>query len=342
MLFEMFLFGLYVALFGSCLHILLRNRRSLQKSILAAIVLMFLFAMADIVWGIVNMHHFILAGKIDADDMDAEAHQGQAEIPIKILQCKFLLYITSNVIADTLLIYRCYTLWNRSRRIIILPCSVLLGGTICGYLFVGMADEEYTSRDLLQAFLFATLSINLLMTSLIAGRIWWIARKTRTIIGPKLTKKYRTSIAIFIESGLVYSIYVILDVVLHCLLLDAGLVQIVGLVPTLMIVQIGMSQTNNNNQTTIGVTTNNVTTHKEESSATTSLAIEDPQRFSSYMYGDPETQNPHPIHGHHGAAVAASPIVIPAPPYRMDAVERFRMGYPASPGSDDTRVGTFS
>jgi len=216
---------------------------------------------------------------------------------------------------------------------------------VCGYLFVGLSNKEYTSRDLLQAFLFATLSLNMLVTSMIAGRIWWIARKTQAILGPKLTKKYRTAIAIFIESGLVYSVYVILDVVFHCLLLDAGLVQIVGLVPTLMIVQIGMSRAGNQHQTTVGVTTNNATTTpKEESSATTSLANEEPQRFSDYLYAaDPNTQPPHhPIRGHHSGAVMASPIVIPAPPYRVDAVERYRSVYPASPGSDDTRVGTFS
>lgn len=100
-----------------------------------------------------------------------------------------------------------------------------------------------------------------------------------------------------------------------------------------------MSRAGDGNQTTIGFTTNNATTPKEEPSATTSLANDEPQQFSDYMCVDPNTQ--HPLR--HGETVlVSSPIVIPAPPYRVDALERYRTVYPASPGSDDTRVGMFS
>ncbi|KAF9450831.1 hypothetical protein P691DRAFT_809354 [Macrolepiota fuliginosa MF-IS2] len=335
MLFEMFLFGLYVALFGSCLHIFFRNRRSLQKPILTAIVLMFMLATADIVWGILNMHLYILHSEPDSDFSDLiEDDDDETEIPIKVLQYKFLLYITSNIIADSLLIYRCYTLWNNSIRVIVLPCFVLLGGTACGYAFVGLSDDEYPFRFLLSIFLFSTLALNSVVTSLMAGRIWWIARQTRSILGPRLMKRYRTAIAIFIESGLVYSVYVILDVVLHILLLDAGLVQMVGLVPTLMIVQIGVSRAHTN---TTMATTNNLTTYKDETE-TTSIGNFDSRQFTEYIYADPESQR---IQSHHTgtmSAAAAPPLVIPAPPYRVDSVERYRVGYPTSPASDETRV----
>lgn len=87
--------GLYVALFGTCIHILRRNRRSLERLILAAIIAMFILATADIVWGILNMHFFILTKHIDDDDDDDDDDGGKPEIPAKILQYKFLLYITS-------------------------------------------------------------------------------------------------------------------------------------------------------------------------------------------------------------------------------------------------------
>jgi len=151
-------------------------------------------------------------------------------------------------------------------------------------------------------------------------------------------KRYRTAIAIFIESGLIYSIYVILDVVLHVLLLDAGLVQIVGLVPTLMIVQIGVSRTH---PSTTMTTTNNLTTYKDETE-TTSIGNFDSRQFTEYIYADPESQR---IQSHHSgtmSAPTAPPLVIPAPPYRVDSVERYRVGYPVSPASDETRVGDSS
>jgi hypothetical protein len=35
-----------------------------------------------------------------------------------------------------------------------------------------------------------------LMNEFLAGRIWWIARKARSILGPRLSSKYNTMIAI--------------------------------------------------------------------------------------------------------------------------------------------------
>lgn len=54
---------------------------------------MFALAAADVVWGIINMHVYILAKEPDIDDGDDGGEQ--PEIPIKVLQYKFLLYITS-------------------------------------------------------------------------------------------------------------------------------------------------------------------------------------------------------------------------------------------------------
>jgi len=57
-------------------------------------------------------------------------------------------------------------------------------------------------------------------------------------------------IAIIVESGVIYSIYVVLDVVFKNLILDAGLVQVVGIVPTLIIVQIGLGHDGHDIDTT--------------------------------------------------------------------------------------------
>ncbi|KAF7760530.1 hypothetical protein Agabi119p4_11206 [Agaricus bisporus var. burnettii] len=323
LLFEIFLFGLYAALFGTCLHFLLRNSQSLQKVILSAITIMFSLAAADVVWTIALLYACILAERPKGSDEDEE----NPEIPVRILQYKFLLYVTSNIVADLLLIYRCYTLWNNRIRIILPPSLILLGTTLCGYLFIGFSHVEHLkySHNLLHAYLFLTLALNVIVTSLMAGRMWWIARQTRSMLGPSLMKKYKVSIAIFIESGLIYAIYVILDVVLDVLLLDAGLVQIVGLVPTLMIVQVGMSQTPSN-QT-------NFTTHKDdlESQGNT----DSDSRLASECNYDLGMQNNHA----QGGAIVTSPISIPAPMYRVDSVERYRVGYPVSPSSDDMRIG---
>jgi len=166
----------------------------------------------------------------------------QYSIPVERLHFKFLVFITSNIIADSLVIYRCHVVWNNSKRVIAIPCFLLVGGSACGYAYIAVSNEGYRFRQLLITFLFTTVGLNLLVTILMAGRIWWIARKARSILGPRLSSKYNTMIAIIVESGVIYSIYVVLDVVFTNLILQAGLAQVVGIVPTLIIVQIGLGR----------------------------------------------------------------------------------------------------
>jgi len=226
-LFEVFLYGIYSTLFAICIRVLLRNKRTTQKILLACAMIMFALATVDVVLEISFLFWFVVK---------------QNTIPQTDIHFKYLIYITSNLIADSLVIYRCHAVWNRSKRVIVLPCFLLICGTGFGYGFIAVSKEDYRFRQLLIAFLFTTVALNMLVTILMAGRIWWIARKARAILGPGLSSKYTTMIAIIVESGVIYSIYFILDVVIQDLILDAGLAQVVGIVPTLIIVQIGLGR----------------------------------------------------------------------------------------------------
>jgi len=226
-LFEVFLYGIYATLFVICIRILLRNKRATQKVLLACAIMMFTLATVDVILELCFLFWFVVK---------------QDTISQRDLHFKYLIYITSNIIADGLVIYRCHAAWNNSKRVILIPCFLLFGGSACGYAYVGLSKQGYRFRDILVAFLFTTVALNLMVTMLMAGRIWWIARKARSILGPRLSSKYNTMIAIIVESGIIYSIYVVLDVVYPDLVLDAGLAQIVGIVPTLIIVQIGLGR----------------------------------------------------------------------------------------------------
>ncbi|KAF8869936.1 hypothetical protein BD779DRAFT_631453 [Infundibulicybe gibba] len=196
-LFETLLYGIYIVLFFICIHILLRNKRTLQLPLLVLAILMFSIATADIGVTYAYLLRYILRGEI---------------APFKHVYPKFMLYVTNNVLADTLVIYRCYVVWGHNRRIVIFPCILLLAATICGYLFEGA-----TSPSLKRSFpiyLWMTFTLNILVTILTAGRIWWISRKARRILGSDLVKKYNSAIAVIVESGAIYSSYIILDVIL--------------------------------------------------------------------------------------------------------------------------------
>ncbi|KAF9004586.1 hypothetical protein BDQ17DRAFT_400353 [Cyathus striatus] len=236
-LFETLLFGIYTALFIVCVRILVSHKRTTQKVMLACAIAMYLLAAIDITLAISYLYRYVLR---------------QLEIPDDNIHFKYLIYITSNIIADSLVIYRCYTVWGNSKRIIIVPCLMLIGGSACGYTFIGLSGQEYRFRKLLNAFRIITVCLNVVVTTLMATRIWWIGHKARAILGPGMSKKYNTAVAILVESGFIYSAYVLVDVSLNDFYpLDAGLAQVVGMVPTLIIVQVGLGRNARDANTTV-------------------------------------------------------------------------------------------
>lgn len=91
-------------------------------------------------------------------------------------------------------------------------------------------------------------AFNVMITALNAIRIWWMGRQARKLLGPALARRYYSAMVIMIESGAIYSFYVLLDQVIKTVvsqdlfLLDAGLTQVVTIGPTLIIVQVGLGR----------------------------------------------------------------------------------------------------
>ncbi|KAJ2918088.1 hypothetical protein MD484_g2304, partial [Candolleomyces efflorescens] len=73
------------------------------------------------------------------------------------------------------------------------------------------------------------------------------------MIGDSLLQRYNATITILIESGVLYSTYMILDLAFQndpsaSTILDAGLIQVVGIMPTLIIVQVGLGRAIHENE----------------------------------------------------------------------------------------------
>ncbi|KAF8154577.1 hypothetical protein B0H34DRAFT_529383 [Crassisporium funariophilum] len=227
-MFESFLYGLYVVLFIICIYVLLQRQKTLHWVLLASAIVMFGLATADIVYTYYLVFDKLLVGGIGFND----------------LRPKYWLYVTNNVIADSLLLYRCYVVWGFKKRVIAGPVALLIAGTVCGYVFEGGPPQRFKYTWI---YLSMTFVLNLVLTSLTAGRIWWLARKARLILGPGLLQRYNATINILIESGFIYLTYIALDLALQKnkvgnAILDAGLIQAVGIMPTLIIVQVGLGR----------------------------------------------------------------------------------------------------
>ncbi|KAK7032485.1 hypothetical protein VNI00_013053 [Paramarasmius palmivorus] len=84
-----------------------------------------------------------------------------------------------------------------------------------------------------------------------AGRIWWITRQARQLMGQRINSKYRTIIAIILESGSIYPTSIIVYLIIANTLYytnTAGILpidlypvvwQAAGIAPTLIIVRAG-------------------------------------------------------------------------------------------------------
>ncbi|KIM43706.1 hypothetical protein M413DRAFT_443613 [Hebeloma cylindrosporum] len=222
-LWETFLYGIYMILFAICIYILC-NKKTSSWILLSSAIAMFALSSTDIAYT-----YYLVFGKL---------MKGKS-IAVRELRPKFWLYITNNVLADSLLLYRCYVSWGSRKIVTIGPAILLVASTACGYLFK-------TSTRFQTIYMVMILILNITLTGLTAGRIWWLARKARLILGTGLLQRYNTSIAILIESGVIYSVYIIIALALlnnpGSTVNNTGLIQIVGIIPTLIIVQVGLGR----------------------------------------------------------------------------------------------------
>jgi len=252
-MFETFLYGLYFILFVICIYVLLQ-RDKIHGLLLVLSVAMFAIATADIAYTYYQVFDNLFERGVSFND----------------LRPKYWLYVTNNVLADALLLYRCYAVWDCKIRVILGPIILLLAGTACGYLFEGSEPRRFMFAWI---YLTMTLILNVILTALIAGRIGWFSRNARLILGQSLLQRYNSTIVILIESGFIYSLYVGLDLAMlknkvgH-IIIDAGLIQVVGIMPTMIIVQVGLGRAVHDLEANTNTNTNLIINNNKSSSET--------------------------------------------------------------------------
>jgi len=220
-----FLYGIYLVLFCRCMYIFYRGNK--QVALLISAIIMFTLSTATVII-------FLLQGAT------AYGNAGAA-LGLKLDKLQIagaIVYVTNNIMADALLIYRCYVIWN-TIWITVVPLLLLVATMIFGY-----------SIQLPLFFIFS-LSMNLFVPTLVAGRLWWVIRRIRGPSGEVTRRKGRNAMIIILESGLIYSIFVSLHMGFfhfgdpHDEIVYAALGQVVGIVPTLIIVRVGLGVSEN-------------------------------------------------------------------------------------------------
>ncbi|KAJ7792466.1 hypothetical protein B0H14DRAFT_2930854 [Mycena olivaceomarginata] len=224
-----FFYGIYLVLFCICMYILLHRPSSRGNTVLlVTAIALFTFSTILIVLILV-----LVTAEIEE----------LASIPSDSIQnAAYIIYAINNSIADGLLIYRCYVVWNQDWRVIILPVILLITSTACGLdIFLDPIPQ------------FAViLATNFLATGLTAGRIWWISHHSRAYLEAAAQQRYASAIALVVESGMLYSATILAFLIVISFpslssTLEEPLLQIVtqvmGIAPTLIIVRVGLGVT---------------------------------------------------------------------------------------------------
>ncbi|ESK84951.1 hypothetical protein Moror_9233 [Moniliophthora roreri MCA 2997] len=168
--------------------------------------------------------------------------------------------IFANLVADLMLIHRCYIVWN-SRKEVALPLLFLSFGTnvvgLAGSILESLGLQDSTNdanfalyergAEVLAGYSITATVISSLLTLLTAGRIWYITHEARSMMGGQVRKRYNTLIAVMLESGIIYPTLMIIHLVLSNTTMDINgygsvVLYPVGIAPTLIIVRVGLGK----------------------------------------------------------------------------------------------------
>ncbi|KAJ7859258.1 hypothetical protein B0H13DRAFT_2672346, partial [Mycena leptocephala] len=155
-----------------------------------------------------------LAGDLAAMDQTASICQA-------ILIAQDIVQVTNVLLADAVLIYRCYLVWGRKIYPVILPICMLATCTVLGYVstYEGLLEHHLHPNFLgpvLQAWIPLTMTLltNVVLAGLTAGRIWWARRELHAALSESaITLRYNTAITMILESGSIYCATVIVTIV---------------------------------------------------------------------------------------------------------------------------------
>ncbi|KAJ7598537.1 hypothetical protein C8J56DRAFT_168578 [Mycena floridula] len=255
---ETLLYGIFLVFFSASIYVLVAKKlhSNVNRPMLAASLLMFFFITAHLTCDVVR------ALKAFTTDRDPLEYYSNIADPWE--WAKTIFYYLLNVVGDTIVLYRCWIVWNKNIPIIILPGLLYLADIVTGALSTRALmrikpGELIFVKDLavwVLAFFSLTLTLNAVCTLVIASRIWYITRTTNSIRSSG--NNIWTVAIMLIESAAIYSASLFAMIGTYVaksnsqyVTLDA-LPPIVGIVFELIIVRVGLGYATDEVHSTTG------------------------------------------------------------------------------------------
>ncbi|KAG7444656.1 uncharacterized protein BT62DRAFT_218593 [Guyanagaster necrorhizus] len=243
-------YGVNLVLYFCCLHVLIRRRTSTSWVLLGAATVQFVLSTVHIAAGLRSM----IEGFIWSNQVPEGSYYYWEDMtrPVYILQEATT--VTNCLIGDSILVWRLYVIWDKRILLCLFPVSVVLAFGVCGYISVyrishlSLSDVHMVDDVLnwLQATWSLSLVTQILVTTLIATRIWWLSRRALTRTSRKQSNPYMTVIWTVVESGGVYAFTAALMLAFFTqrshvsTVMGDALGQISAIVPSLIIVRAGL------------------------------------------------------------------------------------------------------
>ncbi|KAF9065692.1 hypothetical protein BDP27DRAFT_1424562 [Rhodocollybia butyracea] len=182
---------------------------------------------------------------------------------VNIQAGSFYIFVIAGMLSDAMMIHRCYRLWDSKKSVIILPLLGLIGIFITWIVFEVLAiknssREGFDAKTQLeianttthmfidQMYGGVTLAENIILTGLIAGRVWWLEHTMNNILimGKNKTKASHSLLGPIALNPIFLTLWVAAaySPALSSLqlLTPCALTQIVGISSTLIVVSIGI------------------------------------------------------------------------------------------------------
>ncbi|KAJ7019877.1 hypothetical protein C8F04DRAFT_1242381, partial [Mycena alexandri] len=236
--------GVYFVVFFLALYAMVFKRKT-HKLLFITVILMYIFATVQTGVHWANIRNAFVEGNT-ADEVVNSLLQPKHAVSILL---PATLLVVNTLLADSVLIFRCYAVWNHDWRVVVLPTMSTIGGTVLGILtvvetgnYINSGGDPNSFVDYARPYFSMCLVTTLLATVLIVFRILWL---TRDHAGSAFSG-YRAIVEMVVESALLYSITLIIYIVLLLGPADSNndgyaqaiLIQMTGIAPTLIVARV--------------------------------------------------------------------------------------------------------
>ncbi|KAJ7113013.1 hypothetical protein C8R44DRAFT_984860 [Mycena epipterygia] len=241
---EVFGNGVYSVVFFLALYAMIFKRKT-HKTLFIVVILMYILAtiQTGVHWALIR-NAFVTHGSSPDDTTN---FLSQPTFVLTVMPATML--VANTFLADCVLIFRCFAVWNHDWRVIVLPILSTIGGTALGILtvfetgrFITSGGDPNSFVDFARPYFTMCLLTTMLATVLIVFRILWL---TRDNAGTAFSG-YRAIIEMVVESALLYSATLVVYIALlfgpdtnnNDGYAQAILVQMTGIAPTLIVARV--------------------------------------------------------------------------------------------------------